>query len=86
MNKLLNAYLGNGSKLHKDNFAPRVSFVRNTNLHGGSFLHESKKNSKKYIKKTEKKNKKKRKQKEKKILTDLRVRLRGKSDSKKQIF
>ena len=33
-----------------------------------------------------KKKKKKRKQKEKKILTDLRVRLRGKSDSKKQIF
>ena len=39
---------GNESKLHEDNFAPRVKFAWVTILHGGSFLHEGKKTKQKH--------------------------------------
>ena len=42
---------GNESKLHEDNFAPRVKFAWVTILHGGSFLHEGKKKQKYNLKK-----------------------------------
>ena len=35
------------TKLREDKIAPRVNFARVTILHGGSFLHENKKNKKK---------------------------------------
>ena len=48
--------LHEGTKLHEDKFAPRVNFAQVTILHGGSFLHESKKKTEKktYIKKKRK--------------------------------
>ena len=52
--RLLN--LHEGTKLHEDNFAPRVNFERVTILHEGRFLHESiKKNRKNNIEKNKKK-------------------------------
>ena len=59
--------------MHEDNFGPRVNFARVTILHGGLFLHDSKKKRIKYIlKKTEKtlKDKLIKKLKEKKLLTE----------------
>ena len=62
-----------GTKLHEDNFAPKVNFARVTILHGWSFLDESKKKTEKniYIKKQKKKLKDKLiKNKNKKLLTE----------------